>query len=450
MVLLREDSATRYEGGTRGLRATSSDAGTFNARSAKVREYQDYLRGQQRKVAGAVGAEITRHYTLASNGFVADLSGEQAQQLSASKQVLMLTEDTAFDVDTWNTPDFLGLSGENGAWAQAGGQASAGDGVVVGVLDTGIWPESKSFAGAKLKSEPVGPWGLRRSGSTVTMKKADGGTFTGACETGEQWTVNHCNTKLVGARYYPDAFLASVPKPERSPHEFISTRDGDGHGSHTASTAAGNSGVDVTVEDTEFGAVSGMAPAAKVAAYKVCFEDNDPDTGGCYTSATLAAVEDTIADNVDVVNYSISGATSTVVDAVEYAFEGAAEAGIFVAASAGNSGPGASTVAHNSPWVTTVGASTHTVFENTAVLGDGTKLKGASIARTLPTGEQPLVGAVASKNASADPAQAALCYGGTLDPAKVAGTVVVCDRGVIDRVAKSAEVARAGGVGMIL
>ncbi len=114
-----------------------------------------------------------------------------------------------------------------------------------------------------------------------------------------------------------------------------------------------------------------MAPAAKIAAYKVCFNDTNPNTGGCYTSSTLDAVDDAITDGVDVINYSISGATDTVVDAVEYAFLGAAAAGVFVATSAGNSGPTASTVAHNSPWVTTVAASTHAVFENTVVLGNG-------------------------------------------------------------------------------
>ena len=119
------------------------------------------------------------------------------------------------------------------------------------------------------------------------MQKADGGIFRGVCQPGEKWNVDDCNSKIVGARYYPDAFLDSVPPQERCAAEFISTRDGDGHGSHTASTAAGNNGVDASVEGRNFGKVSGMAPAAKIAAYKVCFSDTDPDTGGCYTSSTL-------------------------------------------------------------------------------------------------------------------------------------------------------------------
>ena len=281
------------------------------------------------------------------------------------------------------------------------------------------------------------------------MKKADGGIFRGVCQPGEKWNVDDCNSKIVGARYYPDAFLDSVPPQERDGAEFISTRDGDGHGSHTASTAAGNNGVDASVEGRYFGKVSGMAPAAKIAAYKVCWNDTDPDTGGCYTSSTLSAVDDAIADGVDVINFSISGATDTVVDAVEYAFLGAAAAGVFVATSAGNSGPTASTVAHNSPWLTTVAASTHVNYENTVVLGNGSKYKGASIADTaVPS--TPLVNSTAIGAAGVAATVVDLCGPGSLDPAKAAGKIVVCTRGTYDRVAKSAEVKRAGGVAMVL
>lgn len=450
VVILREPSATRYEGGTGNFKATHDSSGNFDARRGKVRAYEAHLRAEQRQLARSVGAEVDEQFTLASNGFTAELTGRQAERLTGSKQVLLVAEDQAYSIDTWNTPDFLGLSGETGVWNEVGGQDRAGDGVVIGVLDTGVWPESNSFAGDELTSQPQGRWNIVRDGDAITMDKADGGTFRGICQPGVQWAATDCNSKLVGARYYPDTFLRTVAEQDRSPTEVISARDGDGHGTHTASTAGGNGGVDVSVDGTDFGPISGIAPAAKIAAYKVCFSDRNPDTGGCYTSSTLAAVDDAIEDGVDVLNYSISGAQSTVVDAVEYAFEGAAEAGVFIAASAGNSGPGASTVAHNSPWLTTVAASTHTAFENTLVLGNGARIKGASIASQLPAGQKPLVAAQSVKLGSAEPADAARCFPDTLDPAKVAGTIVVCDRGVIARVDKSAEVQRAGGAGMVL
>lgn len=455
IVMLRQPGATRYEGGIDGLAATQARSGNkFNAHSDKVAKYSRFLEREQSRIADAVGADVFSQTTIASNSFTAQLTAKQAAELAGKREVLTLVEDTAFELDTWNTPRFLGLesrsgTGTGGQWAAKGGVANAGKGVVVGILDSGIWPESASFAGPKLKSRAEGQFTPYRSGRTTFMNKADGSQFRGECETGEDWEVNDCNQKLIGARYYADAFVASVPVEERDANEFISTRDGDGHGSHTASTAAGNFGVSASVEGRDFGTVSGMAPAAKIAAYKVCFNDTDPNTGGCYTSSTLAAVDDAVTDGVDVINYSISGATTTVVDAVEFAFLGAAAAGVFVAASAGNSGPTASTVAHNSPWITTVAAATHAVFENTAVLGNAAKYKGASINGT-PLASTPLVNSTAAGLAPATADEVRLCAPGSLDPAQVTGKVVVCDRGVYDRVAKSSAVKQAGGVGMIL
>ncbi|PKH41890.1 pre-peptidase C-terminal domain-containing protein [Nocardioides alpinus] len=455
VVVLADPGAARYDGGVKGLRATAAANGkSFDAQSAKVADYSAYLTGRQNGIARSVGAEVMSRSTLSASTFTSRLSSKQATDLSQSRDVLMVVKDEAFSLDTYKSPEFLGLVGPNntpGVWADKGGVATAGEGTVVGILDSGIWPESASFAGSKIDRNPTGPFGLYRKGNTIYMKKADGGTFRGVCQPGEKWNVDDCNSKIVGARYYADAFLDSVPPQERFGAEFISTRDGDGHGSHTASTAAGNYGVPASVEGRTFGNVSGMAPAAKIAAYKVCFSDLDPDTGGCYTSSTLSAVDDAIADGVDVINYSISGATDTVVDAVEYAFLGAADAGIFVAASAGNSGPTASTVAHNSPWLTTVAASTHVNYENTVVLGapSNAKFKGASITdQTVPS--TTIVNASASGVAGADATALDRCGPNVLDPAKAAGKIVVCTRGTYDRVAKSAEVKRAGGIAMVL
>ncbi|RYB96613.1 protease [Nocardioides glacieisoli] len=456
VVLLNDPGATRYDGGVAGLKATASPNGrSFDAQTAKVADYQSYLTKRQNGVAAAVGAEVMSRSTLSASSFTARLTSKQATDLSQSRDVLMVVKDSAFSLDTYKSPEFLGLvgpSGSPGVWAAKGGVATAGAGTVVGIFDSGIWPESASFAGSKIDRNPTGPFGLYRKGNTIYMQKADGGVFRGVCQPGQKWNVDDCNSKIVGARYYPDAFLDSVPPQERFGAEFISTRDGDGHGSHTASTAAGNFGVPASVEGRKFGNVSGMAPAAKIAAYKVCFSDTDPDSGGCYTSSTLSAVDDAIADGVDVINYSISGATDTVVDAVEFAFLGAAASGIFVAASAGNSGPTPSTVAHNSPWLTTVAASTHVNYENTVVLGDaaGSKYKGASITdASVPSTALVNSTSIPAVTTTAGVADATLCGPGSLTAA-AAGKIVICTRGTYDRVAKSAEVKRAGGIAMVL
>lgn len=450
VVVMRDPSVAGYAGGLKGYAATKAAPGaTFREDTAAARRYADHLQQTHTSIAREVGAKVATSYTVATNGFAAELTAKQALDLATDRRVLAVEKDEARHLDTWNTPGFLGLSGKNGVWNQTGGIDGAGDGIVVADLDSGIWPESKSFTGQKLGKKPKTKWDITMRGTATRMEKKDGDVFTGECQAGENWTKSLCSTKIIGARYYADTFLATTPANKISPDESISTRDGDGHGTHTASTAAGNVVKNATVEGRKFGKISGMAPAAKLAIYKVCWEDTDPETGGCYNSAILDAIDDAVSDGADVLNFSISGATDTVVDVVELAFEGAAEAGVFVSASAGNSGPAASTVAHNSPWLTTVAATTHAALENTLVLGNGTKIVGASVAGK-PVKKTKLVTAESSVVAGGDAEDAALCGPGTLDKAKVKGTMVVCIRGVYDRVAKSAEVKRAGGKAMVL
>jgi hypothetical protein len=463
VVLLKSPSATQYDGSDPRYAATRVLPGeSFAGRSRQVQAYSRHLVDEHATLARSVGATPLTHFTVGSNGFVADLTGQQALDLSSSRDVLLVSKDVARRADTWNTPEFLGLSGSKGVWQrQAGGRENAGDGVVVGILDSGIWPESRSFSGSSLTKRPKTRWNIRRVGDNVRMDKADGGVFLGRCQlsariagrtvAAKRWKASDCNTKIIGARYYPDAFLDSIAPRDRSEDESLSTRDGDGHGSHTASTSAGNTVRNVRTEDVRFGTASGMAPAARLAAYKVCFSDNDEESGDCFTSSILEAIDDAVADGVDVINMSISGVAETVVDPVEIAFEGAAEAGIFVTTSAGNSGPEVSTVAHNSPWLTTVAAATHFRFENTVVLGNGKRIRGASISQqTLPPRTR-LISSTRAAAPGADADAAALCFiGGSLDPDKVDGKIVVCERGVNDRVEKSKAVKRAGGVGMIL
>lgn len=458
VVVLKDKPSASYTGGDSGLPATQAAPGkSFEHRRAVVERYEAQLEQRQDALLGTVGATAEQRYTTAVNGFSATLTGAQATKLASNKNVLFVQPDEEREVDTVASPEFLGLTSSNGTagvWKDLGGVANAGKGVVVGIIDTGIWPENPSFAGDKLTTEvnlavgqPYRAAATKGGNMTVSMKKNDGASFVGACERGAGFAATTCNTKLISARYFPKGFIANVPVSDRSKDEYISPRDGAGHGSHTAGTAVGNADVPVTIDGRAFGRAAGMAPAAKLAVYKVCWEDN-AGGGGCYTSDSVAAIDQSVKDGVDVLNYSISGATSTVVDAVEYAFFNAAAAGVFVAASAGNSGPGASTVAHNSPWLTTVAAGTHRALEGTVTLGNGASYKGASLVEAAVTG--PVVLSTAAGAAGAVPAQVRLCYPGTLDPAVVTGKIVVCDRGVIARPDKSAAVKTAGGIGMIL
>jgi subtilisin family serine protease len=212
----------------------------------------------------------------------------------------------------------------------------------------------------------------------------------------------------------------------------------------------------VTGPGAALGSVSGMAPRARIAAYKALWSTQIADTASGFTSDLAAAIDQAVADGVDVINYSVSGTQTNFLDPVQVAFLYAARAGVFVAASAGNSGPTSGTVAHPSPWLTTVAAGTHNRSGNGSVtLGNGVTYYGASIAAAV--GPAPLIDSTAAGLPGADPTKVALCYaaidnGGVavLDPALVAGKIVVCDRGVTGRVNKSLAVKDAGGVGMLL
>jgi subtilisin family serine protease len=451
-VTLRDPAAASYVGGVAGKARTAPRQGEgLQAGTAPVKAYREYLRGRQNTAAARVGGRVISSYSAALNGFTSELSAVQADQLRTDPSVLSVVEDVLRKPLAVSSTDYLGLSGDSGVWATNGGVGKAGQGVVVGVVDTGIAPENPAFAGTALGTT-AGPEPYL-DGSAIKYRKADGGTFTGACTTGVQFTAADCTTKLISARYFVDNFGTDhIGNPETG--EYLSPRDGNEHGSHTTSTAAGANDVDADLGGVTVGKISGVSPAAKVAAYKACWSGpvaGDSDDG-CATGDLLAAIDAAVADNVDVINYSIgmaTGAEST--DSVlDEAFRNAAASGIFVAAAGGNAGPGSSTVDNASPWITTAAASTIPNRTATVRLGNGTDLLGASV--SLPASGAPVSGPLVAASAAGTPtaSQPNLCGPNTLDPAKVTGKLVLCERGIVDRLAKSAEVKRAGGIGLVL
>ena len=439
IVQMEAAPAVAYAGGIDGLAATQPANGKkIDPASAKVQKYVDYLKGQHSAaIAKLSGATKMYDYTYSFNGFAARMTGAQAAELERTNGVVAVTKDRLAKIDTSTTPTFLGLDAVGGLWEQLGGVGLAGEDVVVGVVDTGIWPEHPSFSDQTDLKFRTGS-----SGKRLLAYDAPPAGWSGRCQSGEQFSQDMCTNKLIGARYYLSGFghFGIVKGDYKSP------RDHDSHGSHTASTAAGNFGVQATGVAAPFGKISGMAPRARIAAYKVCWNG---DEGGCASSDSVAAIDQAVADGVDVINFSISGTSANYLDPVEVSFLFAARAGVFVAASAGNSGPGASTVNHPSPWLTTVAASTHSrASEATLTLGNAATYTGAS-SNMLPT-TGPVLLSTASGLAGADAVRVRLCYPGTLDPAKVTGKIVLCDRGAIARVDKSLAVQQAGGIGMIL
>lgn len=421
-----------YEGGIPGLPTTKPGKGNkINPNSANVRKYVNYLKGQHDQALATAGAQGKKlyDYSITYNGFAARLTGAQAEKLMTLTSVLTVERDWLAKIDTNRTPSFLGLDEANGIWNAVGGVGDAGEGVVVGIVDTGIWPENPSFSD-RLGTGPNGQPGK------LNYKQIPG--WHGKCTPGEQFNGSDCNKKLIAAQWFNAGWGGDAGVKSEFPNEYASARDADGHGSHTASTAAGNYGIPVVVDGVDLGQISGVAPRARVAAYKVCWGG---DAGGCFGSDSVAAIDQAVADGVDVINFSIGGSTANYLDAVEVAFLFAADAGVFVATSAGNEGPSAGTVAHISPWLTSVAAGTKDeTFPGSVTLGNGEVYEGQARSGDVGPAELVLAEAAGDK----------LCNPGALDPALVAGKIVVCERGVIARTDKSLAVKQAGGVGMIM
>jgi subtilisin family serine protease len=450
IVQMLEQPVVSYTGGIAGQPATKANRGQkIDPLSAAVVRYAAYLDQRHDQVlAGVGGARKVYDYHYTFNGFSAELTEAQADALRATPGVLNVSKDEEVFADTSSTAKFLGLDAPAGLWDQLGGTARAGDGIIIGVIDSGIWPESASF------SDRTGTNGNATKDGKLSFQQIPG--WHGKCTPGEQFPASLCNQKLIGAQRFNAAWGGDAGIKAQFPWEFASPRDYNGHGTHTSSTAGGNHGVATDGAAAAFGAVTGMAPHARVAMYKALWSTQDASTASGRTADLVAAIDQAVADGVDVINYSISGTQTDFLDPAQVSFLFAADAGIFVSASAGNSGPTTATVAHPGPWLTTVAAGTHNRDgQGSVTLGNGVTYKGASVA--TPVGPAPLIDSTAAGVAGADPAKVALCYStvdnageAVLDRAKIAGKIVICDRGVTARVNKSLAVQEAGGIGMIM
>ncbi len=424
IVKLRGDSLATYSGGVSSLAPTSptvTHEERLNPNSRASRDYLQYLDQQHESFKADVAARIphahaTHDLNVILNAVSMVVPADQVANLSALPEVEAVYPDELLQLNTDNSPQFIGAPA---VWSQLGGQESSGEGVIVGVLDTGIWPEHPSFSDPDPSGKAYAPPPGGPRACEFNVGSHPGPAFT-------------CNNKLIGAYAFLSTYQAAIGL---LPDEFTSARDDNGHGTHTSSTAAGNANVAASIFGVPRGTVSGIAPRAHVIMYRVCAAQ------GCFGSDSAAAVQQAILDGVDVINFSISGGTNPYSDAVEMAFLDAYDAGVFVAASAGNSGPASDTTAHRGPWVTTVAASTENrAFQNSVTLtGDGgasLTLSGASI--TAGVGPAPVM------------VPADVQCNTPLTAGSAAGMIVVCQRGVTGRAEKGYNVLQGGAVGMIL
>ncbi|KAF8412338.1 hypothetical protein HHK36_000300 [Tetracentron sinense] len=355
-------------------------------------------------------------YETAIAGFAAKLSTKQVESLKNIDGFLSATPDYMLNLHTTHSPQFLGLRNGRGLW-KAPNLASD---VIIGIIDTGIWPEHTSFNDFGMSAVPT--------------------RWKGACEEGTKFSPSNCNKKLIGGRAFFKGYEASAGRINETV-DYRSARDAEGHGTHTASTAAGNVVTGASLFGMAKGAAGGMRFTARIAAYKVCF------AAGCTSSDILAAIDQAVADGVDVLSLSLGGANRPYhSDNMAIAAFGAVRNGVFVSCSAGNSGPSESTVANTSPWIMTVAASSlDRSFPTKVKLGNGQEFKGASLYSGKPTKALMLVYGDTAGGQGAE-----YCSDGSLSPKLVKGKIVVCERGMNGRTAKGEQVKMAGGAGMLL
>ncbi|XP_050935958.1 subtilisin-like protease SBT5.4 [Cucumis melo] len=368
------------------------------------------------------------------NGFAATLDDEDATRLANHPEVAAVLPNKPKDLYTTHSWEFMHLE-KNGVVPPSSPwrMAKFGKDVIIANLDTGVWPESKSFGEHGIDGPAPSKW---KGG--CTDKSPDGVP---------------CNKKLIGAKYFNKGYLEYL-KSENSTVDLSSiinsTRDYDGHGSHTLSTAAGNYVFGASVFGSGIGTAKGGSPKARVAAYKVCWPF---EQGGCFDADITEAFDHAIHDGVDVLSLSLGGdPIKYSEDSIAIASFHAVKKGIPVVCAVGNSGPTPKTASNTAPWILTVGASTlDREFYAPVVLQNGHRFMGSSHSKGL-TGRKlyPLITGAQAKAGNANEDDAMLCKPETLDHSKVKGKILVCLRGETARLDKGKQAALAGAVGMIL
>ncbi|XWS12444.1 hypothetical protein CRYUN_Cryun37aG0089400 [Craigia yunnanensis] len=405
-----------------------------------------YLQSVKESEEGAKSS-ILYSYKHSINGFAAKLTPDEASKLSGMEEVVSVfpSHPGKYSVQTTRSWEFVGLDERKGqsSWNKfkMGGdyllsKANYGKHVIIGVMDSGVWPESPSFSDEGMDPIPK--------------------SWKGICQEGVAFNSSHCNKKIIGARYYVKGFESQFG-PVNATEDYLSPRDMDGHGTHTASTAAGRQVSDVAaLGGFAKGTASGGAPLARLAIYKACWaipNQSKADGNTCLAEDMLAAMDDAIADGVDILSVSIGTREPLPYhhDIIGLGALHAAKRNILVVCSAGNTGPAPGTLSNPAPWVITIGASSlDRAFSAPVILGNGLKIIGQSVTPYKLKERYPLVYAGDVVVSGVPQNATGQCLPGSLDPHKVKGKIVVCTRGDGLRVGKGIEVKRAGGVGFIL
>jgi subtilisin family serine protease len=341
----------------------------FDSNSASAKAWVADIAAEQERVLAKAGpgARQIYSYRYGLNGFAARMSVAQAQKLEHLPEVLEVWEDEIRPLATSHSPTFLGLfDADSGLRSTAG---LDGDGVVIGIIDSGIAPEHPALQDTRDADKPracQSSWGettilgrwlcgrYKRLPQVVTFEPPE--DWNGDCVGGDRFETSDCNNKLIGARWYIDGALETGPI---DPGEIHSPRDADGHGTHTATTAAGNR-TSASLFGTLVGDIEGIAPKARVAVYKACWLRPGATRASCNTSDLANAIDAAVADGVDVINYSVGSSLRRTTAPDDLALLAAAKAGVIAVVAAGNEGPNLGTIGSpaGGPWAITTAAST--------------------------------------------------------------------------------------------
>ncbi|XP_006652296.2 subtilisin-like protease SBT1.7 [Oryza brachyantha] len=382
--------------------------------------YRSVLSSVTAAADGEAAAEHLYTYSHAMHGFSAVLTARQLEEVRRVEGHVAAFPETYARLHTTRTPGFLGLGASAGVWPAS----KYGDGVIVGIVDTGVWPESASFSDAGIATPVPARW-------------------KGACEAGASFKPSMCNKKLIGARSFSKGLKQRGLNI--SDDDYDSPRDYYGHGSHTSSTAAGSTVAGASYFGYANGTATGVAPMARVAMYKAVFS---ADTLESASTDVLAAMDQAIADGVDVMSLSLGFPESSYdTNVIAIGAFAAMQKGIFVTCSAGNDGSDGYTVLNAAPWITTVGASTiDREFTATVTLGAGSGGARSIQGKSLYPGSPAIAGAALYYGRGNRTKQR--CEYGSLSPKDVRGKYVFCNAGAGVQ-QQMEEVQEKGGRGVI-
>ena len=372
IVQLAGPSAAEYQA-AQFAKAGRSVAGAprprFDKLNPAVQSYAAQLAAEQDRVLQHVpGAQLIYRYQYGLNGFAASMRPGDAHKLESMRGVLHVWEDEIRPLARSDTLQFLGLfDADVGLRGKPG---LDGEGVIIGVIDSGIAPDHPALKDTREADRPrwcqgswaenslLGRWLCHRFNKLQDVLLFDPPeNWAGACVTGERFTASDCNNKLIGARYFSAGAEDTGPLDDG---EVMSALDVDGHGTHTATTAAGNR-VKASIFGAYVGRIEGVAPRARIAVYKACWLRPGDQRASCNTSDLANAIDAAVADGVDIINYSVGSSMSQITAPDDIALMAAAKAGVFTVVAAGNEGPNLGTIGSpaGGPWVITAAASTH-------------------------------------------------------------------------------------------